>query len=250
MGVPLSSLMYIIWKLLRWLLALFFVSTILVVVLYRFLPVYATPLMFIRTVQQITSGEMPRWHHQWVSMEEIAPSMPVAVMASEDQRFLLHHGFDFDAIEKAAKHNQRSKRKHGASTISQQTAKNVFLWPGRSWTRKGLEAYFTCLIELFWSKQRIMEVYLNSIEMGDGIYGVSSVARHNFGKEAGELSRGDCALIAATLPNPRLYDSANPSAYIRKRQAKILHEMKFIPLFPKEGEEINSKTVSSGIYSR
>lgn len=120
MGVPLSSLMYIIWKLLRWLLALFFVSTILVVVLYRFLPVYATPLMFIRTAQQITSGEMPRWHHQWVSMEEIAPSMPVAVMASEDQRFLLHHGFDFDAIEKAAKHNQRSKRKHGASTISQQ----------------------------------------------------------------------------------------------------------------------------------
>ena len=95
-----------------------------------------------------------------------------------------------------------------------------------------------------------MEIYLNSIEMGDGIYGVSSVARHNFGKEAGELSRGDCALIAATLPNPRLYDSANPSAYIRKRQAKILHEMKFIPLFPKEGEEINSKTVSSGIYSR
>ena len=229
--------MYIIWKLLRWLLALFFVSTILVVVLYRFLPVYATPLMFIRTVQQITSGEMPRWHHQWVSMEEIAPSMPVAVMASEDQRFLLHHGFDFDAIEKAAKHNQRSKRKHGASTISQQTAKNVFLWPGRSWTRKGLEAYFTCLIELFWSKQRIMEVYLNSIEMGRGIYGVQAVAEQHFNTIAIDLTRSDCALIAATLPAPLRFNSAMPDAYVRRRQARIMHEMRFIPLFPNERED-------------
>lgn len=242
--------MHIIWKLIRWGLALFFTSTILVVVLYRFLPVYATPLMFIRTAQQIISGEMPRWHHDWVSIDEMSASMPVAVMASEDQRFLLHHGFDFDAIEKAAKHNKTSKRKHGASTISQQTAKNVFLWPGRSWTRKGIEAYFTCLIEIFWSKQRIMEVYLNSIEMGDGIYGVSSVAHHHFGIEASELSRGNCALIAASLPNPIKFNSANPSAYMRKRQARIQHEMKFIPLFPKEGEKINSKTVSGGVYSR
>ena len=177
--------------------------------------------------------------------------MPVAVMASEDQRFLLHHGFDYDAIEKAAKRNmQGGKRKLGASTITQQTAKNVFLWPGRSWVRKGFEAYFTALIELIWSKQRIMEVYLNSIEMGDGIYGVDAVAEYHFGKRASELRRSECALIAATLPNPRVYSSKSPGSYMRKRQTKIEHEMKFIPSFPKEGEDINPNTVSGGVYKR
>lgn len=206
--------------------------------------------MVIRTVQQITSGEVPRWHHKWVALDDMAPSMPVAVMASEDQRFLLHHGFDFNAIQKAAKHNRKSSRKHGASTITQQTAKNVFLWPGRSWTRKGFEVYFTALIELLWSKHRIMEVYLNSIEMGDGIYGSYSVAKHNFGKDVKELTRGECALIAATLPNPREFNSAKPSAYMRVRQSRIEHQMKFIPSFPKEGEKVNPKTVSGGIYSK
>lgn len=207
--------------------------------------------MFIRTAQQISSGETPRWHHHWVSLDDMSPSMPVAVMASEDQRFLLHHGFDFKAIEQAAEHNKKSKRKHGASTISQQTAKNVFLWPGRSWVRKGFEVYFTTLIELVWDKQRIMEVYLNSIEMGDGIYGVSSVAEYHFGgKNANELTRSECALIAATLPNPRKFDSSNPSSYMRKRQRKIEHEMKFIPLFPKSGEQVNKKSVSGGVYSK
>ena len=177
--------------------------------------------------------------------------MPVAVMASEDQRFLLHHGFDYDAIEKAAKRNMKSgTKKLGASTISQQTAKNVFLWPGRSWVRKGFEAYFTALIEMMWSKQRIMEVYLNSIEMGEGIYGVDAVAEYHFNKDAASLSRADCALIAATLPNPHIYSSKNPSAYMRKRQAKIQHEMKFIPTFPKEGEDVNPKTVAGGVYKK
>ena len=181
-------------------MAAFFGSTILAVVAYRFVPVYATPLMFIRTAEQLKSGEGITWHHHWVSLDKMSPHMPVAVMASEDQRFLLHHGFDYDAIQKAAKRNmQGGKRKLGASTISQQTAKNVFLWPGRSWVRKGLEAYFTALIELMWSKQRIMEVYLNSIEMGDGIYGVDAVAEYHFNKEAADLTRADCALIAATL---------------------------------------------------
>ena len=128
----------------------FFGSTILAVVTLRFMPVYFTPLMFIRVGQQITSGESIKLKHHWVSIDEIAKDMPLAVMSSEDQRFLMHHGFDFDAIQQAAKENREGKRKRGASTISQQTAKNVFLWPGRTWLRKGLETYFTFLIEALW----------------------------------------------------------------------------------------------------
>jgi monofunctional biosynthetic peptidoglycan transglycosylase len=160
----------------------------------------------------------------------------VAVMASEDAKFLEHHGFDYKAIEHAAERNMKhpEKRKLGASTISQQTAKNVFLWPGRSWTRKGLEVYFTALIELLWSKQRIMEVYLNSIEMGEGIYGAQAVAEEHFGKDAKNLSKGECALIAATLPNPRRYSSKSPSSYMLKRQSRILHEMKYVKALPEK----------------
>lgn len=238
-------------RIIRWILALFFSTTILAVVLFRFAPVPLTPLMIIRCTQQVADGKSPKLHHRWVSLEHISPHLPVAVMASEDQRFLKHHGFDYKAIETAARHNMKGTgRKHGASTISQQTAKNVFLWPGRSWVRKGFEVYFTALIELLWSKQRIMEVYLNSIEMGDGIYGAEAVARHNFHTTADSLTRADCALIAATLPNPRKFNSASPSAYMLKRQRKIQHEMRFIPTFPKEGEEVNPKTVSGGIYKK
>jgi len=174
-----------------------------------------------------------------VSLDEMSPSMPVAVIASEDANFLKHHGFDYKAIENAAIRNKKhpEKQRLGASTISQQTAKNVFLWPGRSWVRKGFEVYFTTLIELLWSKQRIMEVYLNSIEMGEGIYGVESVARHHFGTTAKALSRSQCALIAATLPNPRKFSSKNPSSYVLKRQKRIMHEMKFVPSFPQEGKD-------------
>ena len=187
--------------------------------------------MIIRCFQQVADGESITLHHHWVSMDKISPHMPVAVMASEDARFLKHHGFDFNAIESAAKNNARGGKVHGASTISQQTAKNVFLWPGRSWTRKGFEVYFTFLIEMMWSKQRIMEVYLNSIEMGDGIYGVEAVAEQHFGINAYNLTRADCALIAATLPNPRRYSSKTPSPYMRKRQRQIMHQMTFIPAF-------------------
>lgn len=229
-------------KVIRWVVGLFFSSTILAVIAYRFLPVYVTPLMVIRSVQQVGEGRSVTWHHHWVSLNEISPHLPVAVMASEDARFLKHHGFDYGAIEKAARHNAHSKRKHGASTISQQTAKNVFLWPGRSWTRKGFEVYFTFLIELFWSKQRIMECYLNSIEMGDGIYGADAVAEYHFGCKASDLSRSQCALIAATLPNPRKFNSASPGPYMRKRQRAIEHEMRFIPSFPKEGQDIDKRT--------
>ena len=208
----------------------FFASTILSVVALRWLPVYATPLMFIRWAQQIKAGEETKWYHHWVPLEEISPSLSLAVMASEDAHFLDHHGFDFKAIEHAAMRNMKhpEKRKMGASTISQQTAKNVFLWPGRSWTRKGLEVYFTTLIEVMCTKERIMEVYLNSIEMGDGIYGADAVAEQHFNTTAKELTKAQCALIAATLPNPRKYNSANPSKYMKKRQKRILHEMKFV----------------------
>ena len=230
---------------------MFFASTIFAVVVLRFIPVYFTPLMFIRCFQQVAEGESMTLHHHWVPIDEISEHLPVAVMASEDQRFLLHHGFDYDAIEKAAKRNiQGGKHKLGASTISQQTAKNAFLWPGRSWVRKGFEVYFTALTELLWSKQRIMEVYLNSIEMGDGIYGADAVAEYNFGKKAEDLSRSDCALIAATLPNPRKFSSKNPGRYMRKRQRQILSNMKFIPSFPKEGEDYNPSTSAGGVYSR
>ena len=217
-------------KTLKWIVVAFFASTILSVVALRFLPVYFTPLMFIRCYQQVKEGKDLKLSHQWVPLNEISPSLPVAVMASEDAKFLSHHGFDFKAIEHAAKRNKKhpEKRKLGASTISQQTAKNVFLWPGRSWVRKGFEVYFTTLIELMWSKQRIMEVYLNSIEMGDGIYGAEAVAEEHFNTKALDLSKSQCALIAATLPNPRKFSSKHPSGYMLKRQSRILREMKYV----------------------
>lgn len=217
-------------KFLRWTLGLFFGSSVLAVVLLKFMPVYYTPLMFIRLFE----NEEVKLEHHWVPLKEMSPQMPLAVMGSEDARFMKHHGFDFEAIEKAAEHNRKhpQKNRHGASTISQQTAKNVFLWPGRSWVRKGLEAYFTVLIELFWSKERIMEVYLNSIETGTGIYGVEAVAREHFGCSARQLSAEQCALIAATLPNPRRFSSKSPSQYILKRQKHILKEMKYLKDHP------------------
>ena len=218
----------------RWVLVAFFGSTILAVVALRFLPVYFTPLMFIRCYQQIEDGKDLKLAHHWVPIERISPDLPRAVMGSEDANFLNHHGFDYKAIESAAKRNREhpEKRKLGASTSSQQTAKNVFLWPGRSWVRKGFEVYFTTLIELMWSKQRIMEVYLNSIEMGDGIYGAEAVAEEHFNTDAKSLSKAQCALIAATLPNPRKYSSKHPSAYMLKRQTRILKEMRFVKELP------------------
>ena len=212
----------------------FVASTILSVVALRFVPVYFTHLMFIRCYQQITSGESLKLKHHWVSIDKISPQLPRAVMASEDAKFLKHHGFDYQAIEHAAKRNRNhpEKRKLGASTISQQTAKNVFLWPGRSWVRKGFEVYFTALIEVMWSKERIMEVYLNSIEMGDGIYGADAVAEEHFNTTAENLSKAQCALIAATLPNPRKFSSKHPSGYMLKRQARIMREMKYVTPFP------------------
>ena len=220
----------------RWTVVAFLGSTILAVVALRFLPVYFTPLMFIRCSEQLAEGKSLKMKHHWVPLNKISPSLPMAVMASEDAKFLKHHGFDYQAIEHAAERNRKhpEKRKLGASTISQQTAKNVFLWPGRSWVRKGFEVYFTALIELMWPKERIMEVYLNSIEMGDGIYGADAVAEEHFGTDAQNLTKAQCALIAATLPNPRKFSSKNPSAYMRKRQARIMREMKYVDKLTKD----------------
>ncbi len=226
-------------RILKWIVVAFFASTILSVIALRFIPVYFTPLMFIRMVEQVKEGRELKLSHHWVPLERMSPSMPVAVMGSEDANFLKHHGFDFKAIQNAVKRNREhpEKNKLGASTISQQTAKNVFLWPGRSWLRKGLEFYFTSLIELFWSKQRIMEIYLNSIEMGEGIYGVEAVAQEHFGIPAETMSREQCALVAATLPNPRRFSSKHPSAYMQKRQRQILLNMKYVKAFPQRGQD-------------
>ena len=217
-------------KILKWLAVGFLAISVLSVLVYRWVPVYVTPLMLIRCGESIIDGKTPAIHHRWVPLEEMSKYMPVAVIASEDANFLSHHGFDFDAIRAAAKDMKKGKRRRGASTISQQTAKNVFLTPSSTWLRKGLEAYFTVLIELLWSKERIMEVYLNSIEMGPQIYGVEAVAIRHFGCQASELTRANCALIAATLPNPLKFSSLKPSRYMRKRQKQIEHEMRFVPL--------------------
>ena len=219
-------------KVLKWTFIVFFVFLILAVLVYKWLPVKYTPLMFIRYLERKNDGGKPRIEHEWVPLEDMSPYMPLAVWASEDQNFFEHWGFDFKAIGQAIDEAKQGKRQRGGSTISQQVAKNVFLWPNSTWVRKGFETYFTLLIELFWSKQRIMEVYLNSIEMGDGIYGAQAVAKYHFNTTAKLLSREQCALIAATLPNPLLRNSARPSAKVYKRQKKILQQMRFLGKYP------------------
>jgi len=208
----------------------FFAISILSVVLFKFLPVPFTPLMGVRALEQKADGQEMTCSHDWVPLEEISPNIQKAVIASEDANFLTHHGFDFNAIEKAMKNNEKGKNLKGGSTISQQTAKNVFLWQGRSYLRKGLEAYFTVLIELIWGKERIMEVYLNSIEMGNGVYGVQAAADHWYGKSAHNLSKREAAGIAAILPNPRKFKASNSSGYIERRKSRIMKHMRYVKL--------------------
>lgn len=221
-------------KFLLWIIIAFFVLSIGTTIVYRFYPVPVSPLMLIRLGQQMADGRQLKLAHRWVPMDSIHPSLPQAVWASEDQNFFRHSGFDLDAIEKAWQEREEKGRVRGASTISQQTAKNVFLWPESSWTRKAFEAYFTVLIETFWSKHRIMEVYLNTIEMGDGIYGAEAVALEHFGCHARDLDANRSALIAASLPNPLKRNSAHPSKYMYKRQRQILKQMKNLGKFPEE----------------
>jgi len=212
-------------KVLKWLLIFFFASSFITALIYRFVNPPATPLMMIRVIEQLAEGEKPKLVNQWVPLEDISPSMKLAVIASEDNNFQSHLGVDFKAIQKANKLNKKGKKLRGASTISQQTAKNVFLWPSRTWVRKGLELYFTGLIELCWGKKRIMEVYLNVIEMGDGIYGVGAASETYFRKPASKLTRSESASIAAVLPNPRRWQPDRPTPYIQKKKGWILWNM-------------------------
>lgn len=210
----------------------FFGLSLCFVLLFRFFPVYVTPLMVIRAGEQLVTGKKLQLQHTWVSIEAISKNLSLAVICSEDQNFMDHFGFDFKAIERSLDAAEKgTKRLRGASTISQQTAKNVFLWPGRSWVRKGLEVYFTVLIEIAWSKERILEVYLNSIEMGNGIYGAEAAAQYYFKKNAKNLSKTQAAALAAVLPNPREYRAHPPSPYIRSRIDWIVGQMRhFGPL--------------------
>lgn len=215
-------------KYLRRIVIAFLVWTIGGVLLFRFVPVPFTPMMLRYCAGELFDGRMPSLSHDWVSLEEIDPNLKYAVIASEDQRFYEHNGFDFKAIEEAMEERRQGKRKRGASTITQQTAKNVFTFGTSTWLRKGIEAYYTVLIELLWSKERILEVYLNSIEMGPGIYGAEAVAQEHFNCTASELTRSNCALIAATLPNPNKFSSKNPSPYMLKRRKQILRQMRLM----------------------
>ncbi len=201
--------------------------SILSTILFRFVPIPITPLMILRCVEQKADGKEMKLKKDWVSIGKMSPTMPLAVIAAEDQKFEDHFGFDLEAIKKADTYNERHKGKRlkGASTISQQTAKNLFLWPSRSWIRKGFEVYFTFLIEIFWSKKRILEVYLNVIETGDGIYGVEAASQVYFKKPAKRLTIKETALIAAILPGPLKWNPANPTPYISRKAQRIIKFM-------------------------
>ncbi len=201
-------------------LILFFLSSsILVVIVYKFIPPPFTPIMILRVFEGWFEGENIGIRKRWVSYEEISVNLFRAVVSAEDARFMNHNGFDWDAIEAAKRYNEsrKGKRLRGASTISMQTAKNAFLWHGRNYVRKALEAYFTVLIELIWGKKRILEVYVNIIEFGKGIYGVQAASEYFFHKDAKDLTRREAALLAAVLPNPRRWSPNAPTPYIEKR---------------------------------
>ncbi len=201
------------------------------VIIYKFVPVPYTSLMAIRSIE---GDENYETRHKWVPISEISRYLQLAVICAEDQTFLDHSGFDRKAIEKAFKNNEKGKKLRGGSSISQQTAKNVFLWPQRTWIRKGLETYFTFLIETLWSKERILEVYLNSIEMGNGVYGAEAASQFWFNKPAKALKAENAAAIAAVLPNPRSYRANPPSPYVSKRIQWIVRQMRYYGPFKVE----------------
>ena len=205
----------------------FFALSIFSVILFRFFPIPVTPLMIIRCVEQKSSGKEMKLSKEWKSLDKISPVMPLAVMAAEDQNFEEHFGFDLEAIRKAESYNEKhqGKKLKGASTITQQTAKNVFLWPSRSWIRKGFEVYFTFLIEIFWSKKRIMEVYLNVIETGDAIYGVEAASLIYFHKPSSKLNIYEASRLAAILPDPRNWNPVHPSPRIVRKAQRIIQYM-------------------------
>ncbi|MBP2168501.1 monofunctional biosynthetic peptidoglycan transglycosylase [Erwinia toletana] len=196
------------------------------IVIFAFLPVPFSAVMVERQLSAWLQGDFAYVaHSDWVAMDDISPWMPLAVMAAEDQKFPTHWGFDMDAIASAMDHNERSGRIRGASTLSQQTAKNMFLWDGRSWVRKGLEAGLTLGIEVVWTKRRILTVYLNVAEFGDGVFGVEEAAQRYFHKPASKLTQSEAALLAAVLPSPLRFKAGAPSGYVRQRQQWIIRQM-------------------------
>jgi len=207
------------------LIILFFAGSLLTTVFYRFVRPPFTPLMIIRLPQQLFSSDKVRLKKDWESLEDITPNMVLAVVAAEDQNFSHHNGFDYEAMKRAYQSNKKGRKIKGASTISQQTAKNVFCWPGRSYFRKGVEAYFTFLIEKIWGKRRIMEMYLNVVEFGNGIYGVEAASQFYFHKHARNLSVQEAASLAAILPNPRKWSPVKQGPYIKRRTAWIVRNM-------------------------
>ncbi|MBC7982387.1 MAG: monofunctional biosynthetic peptidoglycan transglycosylase [Candidatus Obscuribacterales bacterium] len=209
-----------------WLLLGWFVLTIGLVLTLRFVDPFTSAFMLRDRARAWWQNE-PRYvfRHEWVNGDQIAAHLKLAVIASEDQKFLEHRGFDFDSIGDALAARERGRRVRGASTITQQVAKNIFLWPGQSWVRKGIEAYFTVLIESLWSKRRIMEIYLNIAEFGRGVYGAKAASHFYFNKTANRITAAEAALLAASLPNPRRLRVASPSAYVRRRQEFILLQM-------------------------
>lgn len=213
-----------IWRLLKRVFLYFFIAQLIYIVALRWVnPPFTLTMLNSRIA---LSGTAVSFHKKWVPWNKISESAKLSVIAGEDQLFPDHNGFDIKSIKKAWKHNEKSKRVRGASTISQQTAKNVFLWQGRSWFRKGLEAYFTFMIEKIWGKKRILEVYLNVAQMGKGIYGIEAAAEQYYGKHASALTRSEAAMIAACLPNPVTYTVKPPSRYTLVRQGWILRQMR------------------------
>jgi monofunctional biosynthetic peptidoglycan transglycosylase len=213
----------------RTFIALWLLSIVHVVVL-KYAPIYFTPLMVLRSCQSLFNGKIPRNDKTWVPIEQISHNLVVACIASEDNLFMKHNGFSERAIRQAIAERKEGKRIRGGSTISQQTAKNVFTFCSRTWFRKGVETYYTILIELIWGKERIMEAYLNVVELGDGIYGAEAASRHYWGISANQLSKGQSALLAAALPNPLHYSITRPGPYMQKRKGQILN------LMPKMGK--------------
>lgn len=210
---------------------LFFLTTIMQVLWLKWFPPLTTYLMLVRVNEERPKEKANKdfqINARWKNFENISDQIKVAVIASEDQQFAFHSGFDLDAITKAAKHNWKSKRIKGGSTISQQVAKNVFLWPDRSYIRKFMEAYYTILIEAIWGKERILEMYLNVAEMGDGIFGVEAAARKYFRTSAKNLTAEQASLLAAILPNPRKFSAVKPSSYIQAKSRRIRQFMRHI----------------------
>ena len=216
------------WRRWLWLLPVLFIAfTVLQVAVLRFVNPPFSAFMVARQLSAWGEGDWDfRLAHDWRDLDTMSPSVPLALVAAEDQRFPAHHGFDLEAIEKARRNNARGRKVRGASTISQQVAKNLFLWSGRSWVRKGIEAWYTVLIEVLWPKQRILEVYANIAEFGDGIYGAQAAARSVFGKDAARLGNAQAARLAAVLPSPKRYDARHPGPYVQRRSRGIERQMR------------------------